>query len=574
MKYMTTKDVKYRCYDAKLIDRESKSLSIFGFDTEAYITGECFMYCTSENDVWKKEDFPHCLFSRKYQSANFVAYNLGYDEGAIIQFLPIENLQELRTKGKTTFGKYVVSCIPKKLLTIRKGKNTVKFYDMYNFYGGSLNYNSKKYLSKEKIDIATKSFTREYVNEHWDELAKYCIQDAILVKELGELIIHKFENFGVYPKRLYSTAYMSYTYFRQKTKYVTVKRFWDEDRKLLDYAMMSYNGGKFEVTEKGTGMLYEYDIVSAYPHEIANLQDITHARIVWDSKFQKDATYGFVNCILDIPFGLHSPIAYKQMNVNTYPIGRYNKVITKNEYEYFLQHNVIPKIIDAVWLFCDMKEFPYREEITRLVKFKQQYKSEGKDLDCHTVKIFLNSLYGKFCQIIKTPNGNIASTCWNPIYASVITANTRLKVTEYQQKYKEVIAVHTDSLTSRIPLPFEKSDTLGDFSSTVSGNGIMLGCGIYQIGEKTKFRGFESKIPLEQMIRVDTDSINIDTIRKYGWREVVFHGWETNLINRFCPDMKHLSCHFDQKRLWVDDYKTFNEVFQRNVESLPLFFDM
>lgn len=573
-KYILTKDITYRCYDTKVTDNGNKSLSVFGFDTEAYDDGQCFMYATSEDDVWSRKEFPDCLFSRKYQNASFVCYNLGYDEGAVIQFLPKKNLEQLRKTGKTKYGKYNVTCISKKILTIRKGKNTVKFYDMLNFYGGSLNYNAEKYLGKKKLDIETKSFSHEYVRENWDKIAKYCVQDAILVKELGQLIIAKFESFGVYPKRLYSTAYISYTYFRQKTNYVTVKRFWDEDKRLLDYALMSYNGGKFEVTEKGTGYFYEYDIVSAYPYEIANLLDIRYARVVWSDEYQYDADYGFINCIVNIPMDLHSPVAVKKNGVNTYPVGTYNKVITKREYEYFIKHKTEVKIIFAVWLYCDAKRYPFRKEIEKLVEMKQRFKSEGKELDTHTVKIFLNSLYGKFCQIIHDNGRHTASTCWNPIYASIITANTRLKVTEFQQKHPEIIAVHTDSLISKKKLDFKKTDTLGDFSYQKEGQGIMLGTGIYQIGNKTKFRGFESKTPLEEMINVDAETIDIDTIRKYGWREVIFHNWETNLINRFCPDIKTLSCHFDNKRLWIDDYYSFKEVFQRNVESFPLFFDL
>lgn len=571
-KSILTKDITYRCFDASKTESAKKSLSVFGFDTEAYDTGICFMLCTSEKDIWKPEEFPACLFNRKYQNANFVCYNLGYDEGAIIQYLPLENLNQLRETGKTLYQQFHVTCIPKKLLSIRKGKNTVKFYDILNFYGGSLDYNSEKFLGRRKLHVSTKSFSMEYVSENWNMLAEYCIQDCVLVRDLGRMIIERFEKFGVYPKKLYSTAYISYTYFRQHCDYVTVKRFWNEDKKLLDYALMSYNGGKFEVTEKGIGDFWEYDIVSAYPYEIANLLDISYARIVWDDKYQSTADYGFLNCMMYIPLGVHSPIAVKMFNVNTYPVGNFNKVITKNEYDYLISQNVQIEILNAVWLFCDMKVYPYKEEIEKLVKLKQQYKHEGNELDTHTIKIFLNSLYGKFCQIIHANGKHMTSACWNPIYASIITANTRIKVTKYQQLYPEIIAVHTDSLTSRKELPFGKTDTLGDFSFQKHGTGIMLGCGIYQIGDKTKFRGFESRTPLEELIQCHSETLDIDTIRKYGWREVIFHGWDVEYINRFCPDIKTLSCHFDHKRLWYDDYTNFDEVFQRTVLSDALFF--
>lgn len=574
MEYLLTKDITYRCYSTSISNKKQKSIQVVGLDTESYDTGQCFMICTSEGDVFRLSDIPRVFFCRRYENANFVCYNLSYDEGSILQFLPKNELHTLWHNGKVTYNDYKISIIPKKLLTIRKGSHAVKFYDMLNFYGGSLNYNSDKYLGEKKHDIETKNFSRAYVKANWEKLSAYCIQDAVLVKKLADIIIKRFEKMDVYPQRLYSTAYISYTYFRKHTNYVTVEKIWQKNRKALDYAMMSYNGGKFEITEKGTGTFYEYDIVSAYPYEIANLIDITYAVIDWTDTYQKDAIYGFLNVIMNIPIEIFSPIAVKKAGVNTYPCGVINKVITKSEYEYLRSYNVEINIINAVWFFVDKPIYPYRKEINKLVKLKQQYKHEKNDLSYHTIKILLNSLYGKFCQIIHNRTGHIASTCWNPIYASIITANTRIKITAMQQKYKSVIAVHTDSIISKKKLNFPESDTLGDFSPKSYGDGVMLGTGIYQIGDSTKFRGFESKSKLTDMINVDSSVINIPSLRKYGWREIAFHNWDVEYINRFVPDMKKLSCNFDTKRIWIDDYRTFKEVLSRNVESNPLFSDL
>lgn len=574
MDYILTNSIKYKCYDSTLSSSKQKSIRVIGFDTESYDDGSCFMYATSLGDIWSPDDFPACLFSRRYESQHFVCYNLAYDEGSIVQFLPIANLNELWRSGKTVYNEYTVKIIPRKMLSITRKKKTATFWDMLNFFGGSLDNNAKKYLGKHKKEIETKTFTKKFVEKNFDRIGEYCVYDAVLVQELGELIIKKFEQFGINPRRLYSTAYISYTYFRKNCNYITVKRFWNEDKKLLDYALMSYNGGKFEVTEKGTGMFYEYDIVSAYPYEIANLIDLTYARVYWQREIIHDAQYAFLNVIVDIPIDVHSPIAVKKKSVNTYPCGKFNKVITLSEYNYLVSHNVNVEIINAVWLCISKPSYPYRQRITELVKLKQQYKHEGNELDEHTVKIFLNSLYGKFCQIIHTHDEHIASTCWNPIYASIITANTRVKVTQYQQLHPEIIAVHTDSLISKKKLNFSDSDRLGDFTPKKSGHGVMLGTGIYQIGDKTKFRGFESKTKLSDMINVDSSVIKIDSLRKYGWRECIFHNWGKEYINRFVPDIKELTCNFDTKRLWDDDYRSFIEVNQRNVFSLPLFVDL
>lgn len=564
------KNINYRCSYYGKKEVEKKSISVFGFDTEAYDTGQCFMYCTSEGDVWNREDFPHSLFSRKYRNANFVCFNLKYDESAILQFLDEDQLRTLWTTDKVQIGDIKIKIIPHKCLTISKKGHSAKFYDMYNFFQGSLNYNAKKYLGKEKLDIETKTFSYDFVKENWDRIAKYCIQDAILVKELAELIISKFENFGVYPKKLYSTAYISYQYFSKNTNYQVVEKFWKEDQKLLDFSLESYNGGKFEVTEKGTGYFYEYDIVSAYPYEIANLLSLEHARVVWDPKYRKWAAYGFIKVRMKISLKTFSSVALKVNNTCIFYSGYVEKVITKTEYEYLIECNADITIIEAVWIHIDKKEYPYKKEIEQLVLQKKKFKQEGKELDLHTVKIFLNSLYGKFVQLIETKTGYQASTCWNPIYASVITANVRVKISRMQMLYPQIIAVHTDSLISTSKLPIETGKELGDFDFECEGNGLILGCGVYQIGNKIRFRGFPIKEDLFELFDQNKNTIEIPHTHVNSWRECAFHGWEHEKINKFEELIKDVACNFDSKRLWLDDYETFDEIFKRNVKSLPL----
>jgi len=566
----TCKNITYRCNYFGKKDDKKVSIKVFGFDTEAYYNGHCFMYATSEGDVWNDVEFPHSLFSRKYRNANFVCYNLKYDESAILQFLNKTQLETLWKTDQVMIGDIKIKIIPHKCLTISKKGHSCKFYDMYNFFQGTLNFNAKKYLNKEKFDIETKTFYKYFVAVNWKEIANYCIQDAILVKELADLIIGKFENIGVYPKKLYSTAYISYQYFSKNTNYQTVEKFWKEDKKLLDFSLASYNGGKFEVTTKGTGYLYEYDIVSAYPYEIANLVGLEHSRVVWDNHYRKYAVYGFLHVKMKIGVNTHSSVASKINNTCVFYSGYVEKIITKSEYEYLIECGTDITIIEACWIHIDKKTYPYREEIEKLVKFKKQYKQSGEELDCHTVKLIMNSLYGKFVQLIETKTGWNASTCWNPIYATVITANVRVRISKMQNLYPQIIAVHTDSLISTSKLDIEIGKDLGMFDFECEGEGLILGCGVYQIGEKVRFRGFPLKENLFELFDKNSKSIEIPQIHVNSWREVAFHGWELDKINKFEDLIKNIACDFDRKRLWIGDYKKFSDIFKRNVESLPL----
>lgn len=570
---ITIDKIIYRGTKITKSKKVNKSIEVIGLDTEAYDDGQCFLICTSYGDAFNIKDFPACLFTRKYRGKKFVTYNLKYDEGALLQFLPTENLKELQENLKTKWRHYGIKIIPRKCLSIRAKNYTCHFYDMYNFYHGSLDYNASKYLNKSKLEIETKNFSVDYVHANYSHIVEYCIQDAILVKQLADLIIKRFESFNIYPSKLYSTAYISYQYFKKNCNYVTVRRFWHEDRKLLSFAMASYNGGKFEVTEKGTGYFYEYDINSAYPFEIGNLIDVTYSRIVWSKVYRRNACYAFIHVKMKIPVKIFSPVAIKFGAVNVYPVGEVTKVITKTEYEYLLTCNVDITIIDGVWLHIDYKTYPYKKEIEKLTDLKTKFKQSKSDLDYHTVKILLNSLYGKFCQLIKHKDHYTAGTCWNPIYASVITANVRVRISKMQNDFSDVIAVHTDSIISKKPLDIELKNTLGSFLPVTEGNGLIIGSGIYQIGDLVKFRGFNIPIDLFTLCDTKKKSISLKETRPYTWKEVMFHNWDRHQINRFTDIEKTVSCDFDSKRLWVKDYHRFEEVLHRNVKSLPLFCD-
>ena len=545
------------------------SIEVIGIDSEAYEDGKTFMFCTSSNDVITPDKIPHIFFNRKYRGCNFTVWNLKYEIGAIIQNLPIENIKELQSTDTTTYNGYTYRTIVNKFLSIRKGKNSIHFYDMQPFYKMSLDNAAKKYLNDSKIEVETKTFSHEYVKENWDMLAEYCIKDALLTKQLSDRIIKTFEHFGVFPRKLFSTAYVSWQYFSRKCPYVHVKYYYDNNKEILNYAMNSYAGGKFEVTRKGAGYYYLYDIVSAYPYEISNLVDTRLMQCIKSKRYQKSAIYGFIHCIINIPFEISNPSPIKVHGLNFYPVGTVDKVITKQEYDYFKRHGVDVEIISAWWMFRTKKEYPYREEIHRLVKLKGEYEQAGKMLEYNTIKIFLNSLYGKFQQVIKQRGILRAGAAWNPIYSSVITANCRIRMSEFQHLHKNVVAVHTDSIITTEKLDYQDTTKLGAMGYEGEGEGIVLGVGIYQVGKKSRFRGFDTGTPLIDLIPSKGKTLILSKQKAFSWREVAHRNMHIDNINKFELLDKKLKVNFDTKRMWEDDYTDYSEVMKRIVYSYP-----
>ena len=560
-------------YRPPLFNRQTKhttSVVPIGLDTEAYADGRCFLICTSDGDTFSLKQIPAVFFSRKLRGSSFVCFNLKYDMGALLQCLPKSALKALRKEGEVEHDGYKWSVLGNRSMTIRRGKNSVHFYDVWPFFQTSLDKAAKAFLGRGKLEQDVTKYTREFVRRNRQSIIDYCVHDAKLARDLIRHFIKTVEEFGVFPQKLYSPASVSWTYFRTHCPYVHVKRYWDDHPDVLRYAMAAYNGGKFEVTRKGTGRFVEYDISSAYPYEIANLIDIRRARVCRERRYRKQAAYSFLEVVADIPMSLPSPVVVKAHNVCRFPSGVIHRVITKAEYEYLIQNGADVKIISAVHLLTEGREYPYRTEILRLTEMKKLYKAQNDLLKYQAVKLFLNSFYGKMVQLIEKKGKLHAGAAWNPIYGSDITARCRVRVSEMQKRFPSIQAVHTDSVITTEALPIEASGALGEWEYSVEGEGIILGTGIYQIGNKSRFRGFPCKKPLLELLPEKGKTLNAARWTATSWREVAHRDLSLREVNHFEERWRKLSIQFDSKRLWLNDWKDFKEVRKRPVESLPI----
>lgn len=541
---------------SKLIGIDSEA---YGVDADGHSRGEPFMFCTSLGDVFQPDDIPDMFFTPRYHYANFMVYNLKYDSGAFLYHLPVAHLRELRMEGRTFYLGRRYRYIPHKLLKIQEDKVTVCFWDISQFYKMSLDNAAKRYLNRSKLDIPTKKFTPLYVRRFRKYIARYCILDAKLTADLGRYLVDKLIEFGITPTTLYSCASVSFTYFCTNANVITSWKLWNEDRTALALACDAYEGGKFEVTKRGSFQAaYEYDLTSAYPYEIANLVDISQARVEHSKKYHKDAVYGFVRVHISNLDGKHLPCGIMKNNVRIYPAGEYYLTITKEEYEYLLSLNIDVKILAGVWFHVCRKRYPYRKTIMGLFDIKSKVKGKDKML-YYVSKVVMNGFYGKCVQCIEQPNGKIAiGSGWNPVYGSVITANTRIKVTKMQNALQDAcLAVHTDSIMSTRKLgPRHIRGGLGNFEEVpeACGSGVIIACGMYQIGESNAFKGFKPK----------SGETWIDILKKYSkrksvpykqlhvesWLEAMAKGHEPTAINVFENSIKMVDLNCDNKRIW------------------------
>lgn len=581
------------CKRPRLIDEKKPLSKIIGLDSETLLNGKPFMFCawspefldstgspTSEGDCFNPSCVPDIFFTPRYVNGNFVLWNLKFDSGSLLSFLSFAQLHRLWEYGEIETPCHNVSIryIPHKMLRFTRGKSIATFWDIKQYYDSSLDKAAKRYLNESKIEVRTKRFTPQYVARYWKSLEKYCMQDARLTCLLGNYLIRKLAEFDIETTALYSCASLAYTYFSRRSTIISGYKWFETCPEFLKMATDAYEGGKFEITARGSfDHGYEYDISSAYPCEIAQLVDLSSSRIVFSVKYQPHAVYGFIRCRIDNSQGMFLPCGIME-DKRVYPSGVYYTTITKKEYEYLLSLKVPVKIIKASWVFVSRKRYLYKKLIDHLYSIKSKYK--GKDDMLYLVtKIVQNSFYGKLAQAIEDHDGKfITGSAWNPVYASEITANTRIKVCRIQNLLKDrCLAVHTDSAITLDPLPIDLvTGNLGEFSLETEGPGTIIACGQYEIGGKhPAFKGFDPPKDTTWKGLLERNkgrrSFNTKYLHVESWVEAMAKG-HTDMVNVFYNDKKRIDLNADTKRLWPGDIRG-RDLLSGLQHSVPRYFD-
>jgi len=549
-----------------------------GLDTETYISGKPFLFCFSDGTILFYEDIPDKLFTREYRDTHFVVWNLKFDSGSLIYHLPKQNKVELKQLQKTYYNGYKYEYIPHKRLRICRGSKGVTFWDIMQFFGMSLQRASLEYLNESKLDIETKEFTLDYVSKNIDSISQYCIRDSYLTKQLIDYLLKYIRKFEILPNNLYSPASLSFTYFKKHSRIVDIWYYWKYHKESVKFGCNSYYGGKFEVTARGKFYGYEYDINSAYPYEIANLIDISDGVCKQSKEYIKDAVYGFLYCDVNIPDNLHHSITIKDLNINYYPCGKFRCYITKQEYDWLVERGVKVKILDGYWIIVFDIKYPYRQLVNKLYRIKEEYKIKDKTIS-RLAKLMLNSFYGKMCQLIEKPDGSLqAGSGWNIFYASIITANVRLRVSDIQNLLlQDCLAVHTDSVITTKKIPDNLlSQGLGAWELKKEGAGVILMSGVYEIGNKVANRGFpvDSSFTWSDILK----RIGNESVYKFSNRicRSWIHAVELDRefeINKFLDEVKELDLNIDHKRVWLSK-TTGNKLLQGLEQSIPkIYFD-
>lgn len=572
----------------------AKRRIVIGIDTETE-DGDIFLIADSNGKIL---DHPDIIFDNvakflmKYEGKWVFFYNLGYDATCVLKLLPKEVLDKykLNRKLKFNYNGYVIHYIPKKQLTIRKGKHSVNCYDIAQYF-------DRKPLAEAYSEIIGKPLDPEYLKmkekregfslsdylRHKKQVRKYCIQDCNLTKELAEKWLDTFYGvFGFYPRNWVSSGYLAEKVLINYG--IIIPRFNETEYAVQELARNSFYGGRFELLQKGfIGKCYLYDINSAYPYALTQIPDITNGKWISSDKIHPNAKLGFFHILADIDFSVKiCPFPYRKKNGTiVYPFGKFETFVTIEELKAVegdprIRYKILESYQSIPNKSCN---YPYKTFIEELYNKRRRLQKQ-KNKQEQAIKIILNSIYGKTAQTTNNQFGNL----FNPVIASSITGFVRAQLYRFIREHdleKYAVAFATDSVAVRKKIPILSSKKLGEMKLDKKGNDVYyLSNGYYRYNGKWKNRGIghdpdETNVEIEHLgTELGKDGqlyIEVKTTQMQHLKSAIIRNLHKS-IGKIRTYKKKVYLNSDRKRKWDKNLERIDN--ETCCDSIPINVDM
>ncbi|GKS67413.1 hypothetical protein YTPLAS73_09600 [Nitrosarchaeum sp.] len=564
---------------------------IYALDIEATSNGKMLLLADNDGNFIDLEDTTlektlRFLFHKRYESSWCFFWNLHYDARIILKMILMnlsnKELLHFKQRFRCKLLGYSIHYIEEKKLSIRKGKHSVTFFDISQFYfQKKLSEAYQKNIGKlpqEYLEMKNlrKDFTIPYYKRHKKLIRNYCISDCKFTAILATHWIDMFyKAFGFYPSHWISSGYLAEKILINKG--VILPKFDEIPEQAQELAWNAYAGGRIELVQRGYNKsCFIYDVNSAYPYALTLVPELTKGKWIQSKTIQKDVVIGFFKIKAKIPLAQHiSPFPFKIRSKLIYPVGEFITFVTLAELQ-SCEDSSWYEILDS-WQYCDPDPyFPYKKPITEMYEQRQALKRAGNPLE-QPFKIILNSIYGKTGQTTDNKMGNI----FNPVIVSTITGIARAKLYSCIIKHgieNDIIMMYTDSICSKKKLNLDSKE-LGEFSFDFEGSIYALQSGFYSkndVWERSRGIGSigdesinhkETIIDSKGRIKYTFEKLRVGTLK-----ENLNKGTLEN-IGSFYTSSKQLNINGDRGRLWHGRL-TDVRLKEHNISSpfpLPLF---
>lgn len=477
-----------QCFEFILAEPERSIITGFGIGYDATM-----ILRSMSDDPDREHALERCqrLFQpRSSMGSHYTYWNQYGIEYLPGQFLRICRLTRVRVRNKKTgLDEIRVKSVPGSVRTIYEGIGFFQcgFVNALKLYGVGEQYWPELMRMKKKRE--------NFSDRDIERVRKYNAIEVELHRELMEQLRIACYGAGVKPMvgrheswngpgKLAAFLHKQHGTMTSKEVYACVPP------EVLDMSDFAFFGGRFEVPWHGRidGLIYEYDINSAYPFAMMKLPCLRCGTWIKQNSAQLAKGIGRGWYIARVKFshppgtilgGL--PVRTKGGYISSPLSGQ--GMYWSCEIEAAMRSGTIIEFVEGYRLEvnCSCQPYAWIEDLY------QQRLALGKDKRGLPLKYAWNSLYGKLCQRVGRPQYG------NMVHAGMITALTRAALLDAAfGHHRDILMLATDGIFSRVPLPLDVGTGLGQWEHSVHEQLFIVQPGLYWGAKRPKIRGIPS----------------------------------------------------------------------------------
>lgn len=461
----------------------------------------------------------------------YVGFSFGYDTGQILRDmlrdLPHEYIDKLFAEQETFrqpiyYGDFAIDYLPRNYLRVWRAKRkTLSFLDQTINHESTIKDSSRTIYEtfgffQQSFLSALQSF--DVGREHWEmiernkaardifvritrEIREYNRLECELLAELMERFRAMCHANGIYPRTWNGAGKLS-AYLHERHGTITAGQL---DRLVpavvLQMARDAYYGGRFEVARVGeiAGPVYEADIRSAYPAAMRELPCLLHGG--WEPFDGTPPCSGLYVAYVAFSHPKGAPLCglpiRKRDGTLFWPRegqGVYwsPEIRSAERAGATVTHSIGWRYVCN----CECRPFDWVQPLFEKRRaLERQQAGSG-----YPLKLGLNSLYGKLAQRIGNPRWG------NFVWAGLITAITRARLNDATRNHmSDVLMIATDALFSRVKLPLDYGDGLGQWEQKTHRRLFIVQPGLYFGAARPKTRGVSASIFINHVQRFERD---------------------------------------------------------------------
>lgn len=481
----------------------ANSLGHYVSNKDGLTTYQCLDFMTTPETLAATGDALNVMFSGSYD-ANMILGDLSWQQVSMLCKHGEIRWQNFRIKYRP--GRYfkvyrLGEPYYREPTKLRKGGWNVTsqcvLFDVWGFFQHSFVAALKEWGVGDPalIDAIEEMKHRRgtFTAQQESEVLEYCLSECRMLAELAEKLRSMCLRVGYVPKSWTGPGALGAAVFDKHR----IRKHMDHELRegwgpVADAARHAYFGGRIEPIRYGRhkGKVYAHDLVSAYPAGMVRLPCLAHGE--WRQDEETEFTMYHLTSRAHIDdMRIVQPLPHRTPNGSVlFPGVTTGWYWTPERKAAELGADVQVHEFYAWHQECDHQPFAFVEG---LFNARKEMKKRGDPAQL-SLKLVLNSLYGKTCQRLGGDKG--APPYHQLEWAGFITSQCRASVYELAMRSPDsVISFETDGVYATTPLTENGDGTLGGWEVTEYDEIVYVTSGLYWLrkGDEwiAKFRGLD-----------------------------------------------------------------------------------